>query len=240
MMAYRGQRSASLTAGLNNLVPDFKALAPIEGTDHLKGRRRLHLTAGTNAPLIDYNPMDWITTSPRSVMLILLSSVAVYVALVLFTRWLGLRSFSKMSGFDFAVTVAFGSILASVILAEDPPVVNGVVALGSLFLIQAVISILRRDSERFEALMSNKPRLIMMRGEVVTEQLRAAKMTESDLMSKLREANVFKRAEAIAVFAETTGDVCVLHDSDPDAMVDSCLLDGVVCSDAQRRELTGE
>lgn len=34
-----------------------------------------------------------------------------YVAVILLTRLAGVRSFSKMSGFDFAVTVAIGSFL---------------------------------------------------------------------------------------------------------------------------------
>lgn len=51
---------------------------------------------------------DWFTTTPERLLSIVLSAVVIYTILVILVRMIGLRSFSKMSGFDFAVTVAVG------------------------------------------------------------------------------------------------------------------------------------
>ena len=94
---------------------------------------------------------DWTGTEWAQIALIALSAFSMYVAVILLTRLAGVRSFSKMSGFDFAVTVAIGSVLASVILAKDPPIANGVAALIVLFGLQigmAVLTWLCGDPER--------------------------------------------------------------------------------------------
>ena len=174
---------------------------------------------------------DWSSTQWVDVALIALSASAMYLAVILLTRLAGVRSFSKMSGFDFAVTVAIGSVLASVITAKDPPIANGVAALASLFGLQIGMALLRSRFPGLQLLSDNKPRLIMIGGEVQHDQLKKAKMTESDLWGKLREANVFRFSQVLAVIAETTGDVSVLHTTDQTRDVQPELLRGVVGSE---------
>ncbi|WP_172839523.1 hypothetical protein [Sulfitobacter alexandrii] len=47
--------------------------------------------------------------------------VVVVIVLIAFTRLAELTSFSKMSGHDFAITVAMGSVLARVVVGKDMP-----------------------------------------------------------------------------------------------------------------------
>ena len=90
---------------------------------------------------------------------------------------------------------------------------QGVYELGSTFKIFAAAQA-----------MDNAPLLIMQDGEVLEENLNAAKMTRADLMAKLREANVLQLRDVRAVVFEQTGDVSVLHG---DADVDGEILQGV-------------
>lgn len=59
--------------------------------------------------MIDWS---WITTTGTAVLMVVLSALGIYLTLVLFTRLAGLRSFSKMSSFDFAITVGIGTVPA--------------------------------------------------------------------------------------------------------------------------------
>jgi uncharacterized membrane protein YcaP (DUF421 family) len=83
---------------------------------------------------------SWLLTTASTLWMVAFSAVGMYVALIAFTRLAGLRSFSKISSFDFATTVAFGSVLASTILTEDPPLVQAVVALGIIYGMQYVVA----------------------------------------------------------------------------------------------------
>ncbi len=174
---------------------------------------------------------DWVFTSWTTVPLIVLSAMTMYLALIALTRVAGIRSFSKMSGFDFAVTVAIGSVLASIIVAKDPPIFSGVAALSILFAIQIGFAALRCRWDFIGGLSDNKPRLIMIGDTIQYDQLRKAKMTEGDLMGKLREANVLDFSQVELVVAETTGDVSVLHIDDRDIRVADQLLAGVIGAD---------
>lgn len=81
-----------------------------------------------------------ISSSWGQIGLVVLSSLAILIAVVAFVRIIGLRSFSKMSSFDFAVTVAMGSLLASVaaLLRRLTPLAAGPDLLGPRSPVKAV------------------------------------------------------------------------------------------------------
>lgn len=155
--------------------------------------------------------MSWILSDPTSVLMIPLTALGIYVALVVSTRIAGLRSFSKMSSFDFAMTVAVGSVVASTVAAPTPTLLQGTVGLACIFVLQWVVARSRVRSASARRLMDNEPLLLMDGGTMLEENMRAARVTRNDLVAKLREANVLHRSQVEAVVLETTGDISVLH-----------------------------
>ncbi|MDX1566468.1 MAG: DUF421 domain-containing protein [Longimicrobiales bacterium] len=153
---------------------------------------------------------------------------AIYATLILLTRASGLRSFSKLSSFDFAITVAFGSIIGGVAASDDPALVPAAAGLAALYTLQMVVSAIRRRIPAFSRVVDNQPLLLMAGAEVIDENLRSAKLTRADLRAKLREANVIRYDEIFAVVMETTGDVSVLHGRAEEDRLEMGLLDGVV------------
>lgn len=152
--------------------------------------------------------------APSNAVLIFLSIIGAYAALVIFTRIAGLRSFSKMSGFDFAITVAIGSIFASIVMGKSVSLIQGIVVLAILYACQIGFAAMRVKLDWFPRLVDNKPRVIMIGKDIQYDHLRKAKMSEADLMAKLREANVGNLDTIKIVVAETTGDVSVIHHQD--------------------------
>jgi len=168
--------------------------------------------------------LSWLTTTFSAVIMIIISTVGIYLALIFYTRIGGLRSFSKMSSFDFAVTVAIGSLIASTILAKDPPLLQAVVALGALYAVQMGVASLRGSSTVMSKLVDNKPLFLMYGTEVLDHNLKSAKVTYDDLRAKLREANVTQMNQVKAVVMEATGDVSVLHHKDENHELDPKLM----------------
>ena len=126
-------------------------------------------------------------------------ALLVILTVILMTRIQGLRSFSKMSGFDFSITVAFGSVIGGFAISPDADPMIGVLAVVSIFLIQMALTVLRGRVGVFARLIENEPILIMQNGEVLDGALERARMTEGDLMAKLREANVLSFEQVHAV-----------------------------------------
>lgn len=172
--------------------------------------------------------LSWIVTSWDALVMVFISTVGIYVALIFFTRFGGLRSFSKMSSFDFAVTVAIGSIIATSLLSSDPPLLQSVVALGILYAVQMTIARLRVNSTAIGKMVDNKPILLMNGTKILDKNMDKAGVTHSDLWAKLREANVTQLNQIKAVVMESTGDISVLHHEKNGHELDPILLKGVI------------
>ncbi len=161
----------------------------------------------------------------KTFFLIIFSTFFIYVVVICFTRIFGKRSFSKMSSFDFAMTVAIGSIIATTILSDSVSFLEGALALLVVYSLQISAAFLRRY-KWFRKIIDNQPTLLMDGENMLHENMKAVRVTEGDIRSKLREANVIKLSEIKAVIFETTGDLVVLHKSNDDT-IDEWLLEDV-------------
>lgn len=156
---------------------------------------------------------DWFTITSTSALAIVLSAIGIYAAVILFTRIFGKRSFSKMSSFDFAMTVAIGSLVATTVLSSSVSLAEGVVGMLAVYVLQISAATLRRF-KWFAKAIDNSPLLLMDGPIILHDNLRKARVAEGDIRSKLREANVIELSEIRAVVFETTGDISVLHSGD--------------------------
>ena len=156
--------------------------------------------------------ISWKTST-----LIFLTSVGIYLAVIILTRICGKRSFSKMSSFDFAMTVAVGSIIATTVLSSSVNLMQGIVGLMAVYLLQILIAVGRRN-KTIRMIVDNSPLLLMDGEKIIDSNLRKARVSEGDLRSKLREANVTQLSQIKAVVFETTGDISVLHKEDDEPL----------------------
>lgn len=158
--------------------------------------------------------MEWLNTSIMKVVWISVSVIGIYLAVIVFTRMNGLRTFSKMSSYDFAITVAVGSVVASTVLSDTPSLLEGTVALAALYVCQHFVA-WARVRLNASAVVDNEPVLLMVGDSFFEDVLARTRITKDDIYAKLREANVLDFDEVQAVILESTGDIAVLH-GDPD------------------------
>lgn len=165
--------------------------------------------------------VDWAKELPElgTLIRVAVTGVVVYLSVILAVRINGLRSFSKMSSYDFAMTVGVGTLMASTMISDSISLGQGLAGLATLFVAQRVISVLRRRFDRFHRAIDNSPLLLMDGERILKANLAKARVTEDDLRAKLREANVHNFSQVRAVVFEGTGDISVLHHAsqgDPD------------------------
>lgn len=168
--------------------------------------------------------LTWINTTWTDILMVIISSISIYISVIVFTRLSGLRSFSKMSSFDFAMTIAVGSLITTTVLTANPPLFLAMVALAIIYILQIIVAKLRGISSFIDNLVDNQPVLLMRGTEILDNNMKSTKITYDDLRSKLREANVSQLSQVKAVVLETTGDISVLHNDDPDHELEDELL----------------
>ena len=152
---------------------------------------------------------------------IIVSALCIYVSLILFSRLVGPRSFSQLTAFDFAVTVALGAIVGAT-TTGGVPLINGIAALATLFILRWLVARFRRHG--LTKAVDNSPLMIMDGPKILPEYLERGKITEADLLQSLRKKGITRLDQVRAVIMERDGSISVLTTETP---LDPYLLKGV-------------
>lgn len=144
-----------------------------------------------------------------------LSRVAVvgflaYIAMILCLRISGKRTLSKWNAFDFVITIALGSTLATVLLSRDISLAEGVLATALLIGLQFVITRLSVRYRGIERLVKAQPTLLFSEGRFLESAMASQRVTEAEIRAAIRGAGVAAVEEIAAVVLETDGSFSVL------------------------------
>lgn len=129
-----------------------------------------------------------------------------------------------MSSFDFAMTAAVGSIMATAIISDTENLTYGIIALMMVYGIQLLAALLRHF-EWFRKLIDSKPTMVMLNGEMLKVNMKKVQVREQDIRAALRKANVTKLENVKAVVLEKTGDLVVIHKEDDEDIQDWIMKD---------------
>lgn len=140
----------------------------------------------------------------------LVIGVFAYAMLVFFLRIAGNRTLSKMNAFDFLVTVAMGSTLASVLLTQDVSLLQGGVAFALLIALQFGVTWSSVRWPWVRKVVTGEPVLLIHHGRPLTNAMRRARVTENDLRACAREAGLSDIRAVAAAVLETDGTVSIV------------------------------
>jgi uncharacterized membrane protein YcaP (DUF421 family) len=143
---------------------------------------------------------DW-----TGVLRMLVIAPAAYVAVIAIVRMTGKRSLSKLNAFDFIVTVALGSTLASVITTESLALFEGVTALALLVGLQFLVTTLSVRWPAFDRVVKAEPALLLRHGRPLAAAMRRERITREELEAAVRQAGGRSLSDAEAVVLETDG-----------------------------------
>ena len=129
----------------------------------------------------------------------------------------GKRTLSKWNAFDFVVTIALGSILASIVLSKDVSLADGFAALVLLVGLQFVITSLSVRFKRIKDLIKAEPTLLLDRGEFLPEAMKKQRVGESEIRTAIRASGSAAIEEIEAVVLETDGSLSVVKKSSNDS-----------------------
>jgi uncharacterized membrane protein YcaP (DUF421 family) len=141
---------------------------------------------------------------------VLLACVLAYPALVLFLRLSGKRTLTKLNAFDLVVTVALGSTLSATVVNDSTPLTDGLVALAALIGLQFVVAWGSVRSSAVEQVMKSEPTLLVLRGEVRDDALRAQRVSRSEVLAAIRSNGLASFDATGAVILETDGSMSVI------------------------------
>lgn len=134
-----------------------------------------------------------------------------YIFLILFLRLSGKRTLSKWNAFDFVVTIAFGSVLATVITSKSIALAEGLLALVLLIFLQFVITSLSVRVKWFRKLIKSDPTFLYNEGQFLESAMTDTRVVKGEILAAVRSSNISAMEDVKAVILETDGSFSVIE-----------------------------
>ena len=138
---------------------------------------------------------------------------AAYVSLVVVLRLTGKRTLAKLNAFDFVVTVAFGSTLATILLSAEVSWSEGASALALLALLQLAVAWTTTHLPGGRSVVNAQPTVLLHDGRLVDEALLEQRMTPSEVRQAVRSSGLGDLSLVTAVVLESDGTLSVIPSS---------------------------
>lgn len=157
--------------------------------------------------------MDFLFKDWTNIYRTLLVGTLAYLLLILVIRVFGKRTLSKMSAFDFVVTVAFGSILATILTNSKLTLADGMTSLTLLVFLQFVLSKLMKRFNFIEKLAKSEPVLLYFKGNYDEQAMKKERILKEDLYQTARSSGFVSMDDILGIILETNGEFSVLSNS---------------------------
>ncbi len=176
---------------------------------------------------------ETLTNALDEVVGIMLAAALVYGAVVLFIRISGKRSTSQMNNFDWIVTVALGSLMATGILADSATFFEAIVAIASLLALQWIVTKSIYYSNRVTRIFKAEPTLLYAQGTYCAGAMRRERVTRAEIQAAIRENGFFTTADVRWVILETDATLSVIPAGNKQAHGEANIMSNVTGFDDQ-------
>lgn len=149
---------------------------------------------------------------------IVVMSVLIYAYLILIMRLSGKRTLFQYSMFDLIISIAFGSTIATILIAKDVSFIEGAFVLGMLTLIQLFIAVMERKSKKFAAAINPTPTFLYYKDEFCEDVMKKEIVLKSEIRSAVRQQGIGSMDKVEAVVLEGNGSMSVIPKNDSGSM----------------------
>ena len=120
-------------------------------------------------------------------MVVFLRTIGLFLFAVLCFRLMGFRSMGgDVEPIDFVIVLGIAEILGAPLADENLKVANAFIAIGTLTILQIVLSYLSLKNQNFLKIVEGSPITVIKEGRILEDNMRRARFNMQDLMEELR------------------------------------------------------
>ncbi len=134
----------------------------------------------------------------------------IYFAVSVCVRLMGKRQLGQLQPGELVITILISEIAAMPISDNNIPLLNSLIPLLLLVSFEIINSLIDRKFVKLRYLSEGKPITIIRNGELLQNELKALRFTINDVLSGLRQKDVFDIDEVEYAIVETNGTLSVL------------------------------
>ena len=154
--------------------------------------------------------MSIFFNSWESLLRVLVTVLFAYPGLIIIMRVYGKRSLAKLNMFDFIITVALGSVFASIVVSENVTIMDGVIAFSLLLTAQFIVTWSAMNWSMFDKLIKSEPTIVFRDGEFIEKRMKDVRVTKEEILAEIRQKGIASLDDVYAVVMETNGMMSVL------------------------------
>ena len=140
---------------------------------------------------------------------IILRTVTMYIILVITMRFMGKRQIGEMQLSELVVTLMLSEIAAIPIVEEKYSLFDAVLPVILLVVLEIAISFFVTKSARLKRIVDGRPSVVVKNGEVRIKELRRLRITLDELLSEMRQKDIFDLRDVEYALIENNGKLSV-------------------------------
>lgn len=147
-------------------------------------------------------------------LIVFLRALILYAVVFIVIRLMGKKELSKVQPFELAIIILISDLASSPMSSRGVSIFDGIVPIITLLVAYLIFTLLAHSSNKVEDFVCGKIVPIIRDGKIIEENLNKNKYTIEDLMSQLREHDVFKIQDVKFAMIENNGNLSVIKNSD--------------------------
>lgn len=146
--------------------------------------------------------------------------VVFFRALILFAvvflsiRLMGKRELSKVQPFELAIIVMISDLASAPMQSKGIQIFSGVIPIIVLLIVYGIFTLIIQSSNKAERVICGTPSLVVFKGKVIEKELKKQQMTIEELMSQLRNKDIYKIQDTAYALLETNGNLNAVKKTD--------------------------
>jgi uncharacterized membrane protein YcaP (DUF421 family) len=144
---------------------------------------------------------------------LMLRAGAVYVFIIVALRLFGKKELSQLSVVDLVFILLISNAVQNAMVGDDTSLQGGLVAAGTLFLINFLLKKLIYNFKPIEKLIDGEPITLIYEGKILTKNIKKAGFTMLEIEAAVREHGIENIEKVNLAVLEIDGNVSVLSDN---------------------------
>jgi len=162
-------------------------------------------------------------------LVIFLRSLILYVVTFLVIRLMGKRELSKVQPFELAIIILIADLASGPMASPGISIFDGIIPMVALLICYIIFTFLIQASNKVQEVVCGKIVVIIENGKILEAELKKQQYTIADLMSQLRQKDIFKIQDVKYAIIETNGDLNIVKiDENTDKIPLNIIEDGKV------------
>jgi uncharacterized membrane protein YcaP (DUF421 family) len=141
---------------------------------------------------------------------VILRTVSVYLFVIVALRIFGKKELSQLSVIDLVFILLISNSVQNAMVGPDSTLAGGLVAAGSLFLLNFLLKNLLYRSPLISRLLQGEPVMLVHRGKMLKANLEREKISFEELQTAIREHGVPGIEDVDLAVLEPDGNISIL------------------------------